>query len=166
MKALRQRCHGRLVPAGSQTILLLDEAAGPLYLRFAILTVNLEHQILPALLLDDWGHELKSLEIYSWLRENGLRFPRAELFGFDPAGQEVQYFLRDLDLMARYPCYSYPANDTPLAEGQLIAGVCLLDPVGADPVRIERPADIKLPLRQVQASWWRANPDRLAGFRL
>lgn len=166
MKVLKQRVNGRLQTAGAQSILLLDDEAETLYLRFAILTVNLEHQILPALLLDDWGHEMKSLELYEWTRENGLRFPRAELFGFDPHGQEVQYFLRDLDLLARYPCYAYFKSDTPLADGRPLEAVCLPDPVLGGPVKIRRPEHVESPLRHAQVSWWRIHPSLLTDFRL
>ena len=85
---------GRLLDEGSRPALLLDETAGPIVLRYALVRQGTEEHILPAFLLDDWGAEIKGLALYRWIEEQGDYFPRAELFGFDAGGGETQVFLR------------------------------------------------------------------------
>ena len=78
--------------------------AGLLFLRFAYVLMGTEAPLFPSFLIDDWGGEIKGVSLYSWVKENGILFPRAEIFGFDRQGNQVQYFLRELELFARLLC--------------------------------------------------------------
>ena len=155
MKAIYQTMHGRLHTTGRQTILILDETADPVYLRCALLERYGAAAILPAVLLDDWGKEIKNLALYHWIREYGFQFPRAELFGFEPNGRETQYFLRDLEIAGKYPCYAYPSLETPLGDGRLLTAVFTPDDSLTSLERGKKPVEIEPPLSQAKVSWWR-----------
>jgi hypothetical protein len=158
MKLLHQRVNGVLHRVGEQGVVVWDETAGPLYLRFLLPEVEREEGIFPAFLLDDWGQEIKSLELYEWVRENGAQFPRAEIFGIDRYGREVQAFLRELELFGKYPCYAYEDKAAPVTAGVLVAAVVAADPATGEPQRIKRPAEVTGPLRYARVSWWQGNP--------
>ena len=155
MKAIYQTMPGRLHHKGRQTILIFDETADPVYLRCAFLERYGQMAILPAILLDDWGKEIKNLTLYRWIRDYGFQFPRAELFGFEPNGRETQYFLRDLDLTGKYPCYAYPSLETAISDGRLLTTIFSPDDNLTSPERGRKPADLDLPLSQAKLSWWR-----------
>jgi hypothetical protein len=134
-----------------------------LYLRYAITRQGVETPIFPALVLDDWGSEIRGQELYLWLHEFGDQFPRAELFGFGLDGREVQCFLREVDLHIRLPCYAYREKDASLRDGFLVEALALPDDSLATTsssmaVRIRPPAALNRPLRSAQVSWWRVNP--------
>lgn len=164
MKAIRHHIHGSLFVEEGQTALLLknaspdDKGIDSLYLRYAFTVKGTEERILPAFVLDDWGTEIKGLDLYQWVDEYGNQFPRAELFGFNLFGQEMQCFLRELELYSRLFCYAYPHHNTPLSEGVLLDTVWLPDDTVQQPTKIKRPASIRPPLPSIQASWWRVNP--------
>lgn len=158
MKLLQQTIAGVLYPAGTQAVLLWDESAEPIYLRFVLPELEREEGIFPAFLLDDWGKEIKSLALYDWVRENGSQFPRAEVFGVDQNGVEAQAFLRELDLFVKYPVYAYSEKSAPVTAGQRLTAIVLANPQATTPERIKRPANLVGPLRYAQVSWWQANP--------
>lgn len=164
MRAIRQHIHGSLLSMDNGHALLLEDAKPAsetslsLYLRFALVTLGTELPVLPASVLDDWGGEIKGVELFRWVREFGDQFPRAELFGFDLSGRETQYFLRELDLVGRLPCYAYGAKDAPLSAGRLVEAILLPDPMASDPRKIGRPSELKRPLRSAKVSWWYVNP--------
>jgi hypothetical protein len=160
MKALGQVVHGRIHRQEQRAILLLEEAAPALLLRCAFVELYGEGQILPALLLDDWGKEIKTIALYDWVREYGLQFPRAEIFGFDPQGRSTQYFLRDLELFSKYPGYIYSGAATAVSEGVLLDAVALPGSVSV-PQRIKRPSTIGGLLRYARVSWWSIRPETL-----
>ena len=166
MRAIKQHVHGTLLVEGGNCALLLEdaeptsEAANSLYLRFALVTLGAERPILPASILDDWGGEIRGLELYEWLREFGDQFPRAELFGFDLKGRETQFFLRELELVGRLLCYAYPAQNAPLIDGAPVGTILIPDPSVSDPRRIKRPPKIRRPLRSAKVTWWLVNPSR------
>ena len=150
---------------GRTALLLKDgrpavETADVLYLRYAFVTQGVESHILPAFVLDDWGKEIKWLELYEWVREYGDQFPRAEVFGFDLSGKTTQVFLRELDLVSKLPCYAYPAKETPLAAGSLVEAILLPDPGVTTVEKAKRPpaTEVGQPLRSARVSWWRATP--------
>ncbi|MCB8983047.1 MAG: hypothetical protein H6659_04440 [Ardenticatenaceae bacterium] len=166
MKAVKQHVHGRLIQANGRAALLLidlnptEETAVSLYLRYALVVMGPEDHVLPALLLDDWGNEIRGLEIYQFIREHGDDFPRAEVFGFDLDGSETQLFLRSLELHMRWPCYVYTSADEPLAQGVRLHAV-LLPTAGIDaPLAVDRPDEeaIARPLRAAQVNWWQVPP--------
>ena len=158
MKALQQQIRGLLMAQEEMAAVLLDDHATGLYLRFPLVSLGAEDAIFPAFLLDDWGNEINTLELYQWVRDNGPQFPRAEVFGYELDGSETQAFLRALDLVTRYPCYAYPAADAPISAGTLVRLMFVLDSSVDQAVRIKRPAGIEPPLRDAQLHWWRVNP--------
>ena len=150
MRALRLKVNGTLwrykaEDGAPATALLLDETAPPLYLRFALVIMGSEDHVLPAFLLDDWGNEIKGATLYSWLRENGNAFPRAEVFGFAPDGREVQHFVREFELYVRWPCYAYANGDAPLSSGLLLTRILAAAGEAVSLEETPRPATAKLP---------------------
>ena len=159
VKFIKQHVVGTLLVAGERAALRLQGGDEPsVYLAFALTTQGIAAQIIPALLLDDWGKEIKGLALYAWVREHGLHFPRAELFGFSPAGQSIQYFLRDMELFA--PVVAYAAVDKALPIEQwsrLTDGlVPALDVIAPEPTDI--PDAVTGPLREARLGWWRVAP--------
>ena len=123
---IKEAVHGELVPFGDGLALRLDSHNGAkmVYLAYALVTQGPELRILPSMLLDDWGTEIGGLRLYQWIEDNGLRFPRAEVFGKDPGGNSVQYFLRDLEFFGKFPVYSFAADYAADATGvQLATGL-------------------------------------------
>jgi hypothetical protein len=131
-------------------------------MRFALLIQGPESHIFPALLLDDWGNERKSLSLYRWIRDNGNEFPRAEIFGFTHEGKETQHFLREFEIYFKYPCYVYRERRDPVAAGHQIAHIFLPDLDVHTPAEARPPSDVGSPLRRARVTWWRANPATLA----
>ncbi len=164
MKTITQRMRGRLIEENGRYALLLLDPQPPknspdlLYLRYAFVTQGGEELLFPAFILDDWGSEIKSLKLYDWFNGFAPQFPRAELFGLDAAGREMQRFVRQLELYSKLPCYAYPGPNTPLADGALVEAILLPDKSLQEPVRIKRPSDLKRPLRAARVSWWQVNP--------
>ena len=154
MKAIKQKIHGSILDneAGG---LLWDNTADPIYLRYAFVTLGPEDHILPAFLLDDWGNEKKGLSLYAWVEKNGLYFPRAEIFGFTPSGQKTQIFIRELDLILKYPCYAYPTAESPLADGRLIETIYLPDETTTEPTPTKRPSDAPRLLSKSAVRWFK-----------
>ncbi len=168
MRAVRQRVAGELLVQGRKRALFLEQLQPPaeaenlLYLRYALVTRGPGDHIFPAFILDDWGKERGSLQLYEWVRENGERFPRAEIFGFEADGRDTQAFLREMELYARYPCYAYAAADLPVTEGQLLSAVLLPEAGVSAPQRTEPPPNITLPLRAARVTWWRVPQEAAA----
>lgn len=168
MNAVKQRVQGQLLAANGRYALLLyndqpEPEAHPLvYLRFAFITLGVEDLIFPAFLLDDWGNEIKSVELYNWVDEFAPQFPRAELFGFAASGQETQLFLRELEQYGKWPCYAYPSADVPISDGVLIEAILLPDETVPKPVKMKRPSWVKRPLRRARVQWWQVPPNTQA----
>lgn len=156
---ITQPIPGTLIVDGEKVALRLGEpeAADHVYLAYALVTQGPEYHILPSILLDDWGNEIGSLRLYAWIRENGLRFPRAEVFGESPAGAPAQYFLRDLELFGRFPVYAFRDADAPATAGTLVRDVLLPEAAATEPRPTEPPQEITSPLREGQLRWWRVN---------
>ena len=160
MKAVNLRVQGAILTANGRYAVLLQNAnpeqgAVPLvYLRFAFITMGVEEHIFPSFLLDDWGSEIKSLELYAWIDEFAPQFPRAELFGFDESGQEAQLFLRALEQYSKWPCYAYLTADTAVQDGQLLDAILLPDDSVTTPTKMKQPSWAKLPLRRARVKWW------------
>lgn len=160
MKTVKQRVAGQIFTANGRFALLLHsstpepDASQLIYLRFAFVRIGTEEPVFPALLLDDWGAEIKSLDLYNWVDEFGPQFPRAELFGYDAYGQETQLFLRELEQYSKWPCFAYPTADTPLNDGLLIEAILLPDEAATEPVKIKRPSWVERPLRRAAVQWW------------
>ena len=167
-KAVGQHVWGTLLwekagENGRLALKLIDpkpesEGDASLILRFAFVTLGKEAHLFPGFLIDDWGGEVRGLSIYSWVRENGNQFPRAEIFGFERHGASVQYFVRELELYAKLPCYAYPNRDAPLAEGKRISAILLPDTSVREPEKIKRPSHLKRPFASARVTWWQVPP--------
>lgn len=165
MKVVRQKVRGQIAEQDGFRALVLEsdtESEGPsLWLLYALVTMGKEEHIFPGLVLDDWGNEYKSLALYGWIRENGDRFPRAEVFGKDSNGEEAQLFVRVLELYATYPVYvDYEGSE----ELERVHAFILPDRTYTQPERITVPDHVDLPMREARVSWWRANPDQLGSL--
>ena len=155
---VKECIHGRLVADGDSFNLRLEasDSENQIFLAYALVTQGPEHQILPSVLLDDWVNEIKGLGIYQWINENGLRFPRAEVFGFSPTGAPAQYFLRDLELFTKYPVYAFSAQDAPDFSGVSVR-VVLIPTESIDAGQtVEPPEGISVLLCRGQVDWQRA----------
>lgn len=167
VKPLTQHIHGKLFreEGNGRTALLLlnpnpDEVtAVSLYLRYAFVLLGPEEYIFPAFILDDWGHEMRSLDIYEWVRENADHFPRAEIFGYEADGRETQCFVRGLELVVKLPCYVYQNEGDKVTEGLRVDEIWLPDVSVAEPMPTKPPPELKRPLRAARVSWQRVPPD-------
>ncbi len=164
MKPLTQHIHGKLFREeganGRTTLLLLnpnpdEETADSLYLRYAFVLLGPEEYIFPAFILDDWGHEMRSLDIYEWVRENADHFPRAEIFGYEADGRETQCFVRGLELAVKLPCYVYLNAVDKVTEGVRVNDILLPDSSVTEPVPTKPPPELKRPLRSARVRWQR-----------
>ena len=159
MKFIKQRLSGSLLVDGERVALRLHEEDGAVvYLAFALVTQGIAAQIIPAALLDDWGTEIKGLGLYEWVRENALHFPRAEVFGFSPSGESIQYFLRDMEPFALYPVYAATDKALPIADWRPVHAVLVPDGALAMPVAAAALTTLHGPLRQARVGWWRVPP--------
>ena len=156
----KKSLQGSLLIDGGKAALRLDagESASPIYLSYALVTQGPGHHVLPSVLLDDWGKEIGRLQIYPWLRENGLRFPRAEVFGRSPNGESLQYFVRDLELFGAYPVYAFATEDAPDASGVLLQAILIDDETAVVPRPAAPPDGVSGLLREAQVTWWVVNP--------
>lgn len=161
--SIMELVNGTVIQEGGRNALRLPgiETGSAVYLSYALVTQGPGWQILPSLLLDDWGNQIDGLALYDWIRENGLRFPRAEVFGHSPQGESVQYFLRDLELFEKYPVYAFAADDASPSSGVPLHAVLIPDNGVANGVAAQPPAEASALLREAQVSWWRVNPDQV-----
>ena len=164
-KTVGQRVSGQLLweneagQDGRLALLLTNENPSPdeahlLFLRFAFVIMGTEAHLFPSSLVDDWGGEVRGLSLYTWVKENGNHFPRAEIFGFDQQGNSVQYFVRELELYAKLPAYVYLDKQTHLAEGKLLSAILWPDETSESPQKIKRPSHLKRPLAAARVTWW------------
>ena len=162
MKIIKDPTPGTLLVDDGLAALRLGppDTENVVYLTYAFITQGPEHQILPSVLLDDWGKEIGKLALYSWIEENGQRFPRAELFGVAPNGAAAQYFLRDLELLANYPLYAFAGENAAPDSAVPVRAVLIPDDTVSAPQRAAPPDDVKFPLNRARVEWWRANPRR------
>lgn len=155
MRPLTQRIDGALYEREDGTTeLLLAEGAGRIYVRYGLVKLGTDQVVFPALALDDWGNERKTLDLYRWIYEEGQRFPRAEVFGFTVDGRETQIFLRDLEIFMKYPCYAYESRKAPVKEGRRVEAVLVPGEGGAErPGEAGVPAGVAWPLRHAAVRW-------------
>lgn len=160
MKGARQKVQGEVWSDNGRFALRLQNDKpetddGVVVLRHALVTLGPEQHIFPTFLLDDWGNEVRGSKLYDWVRENGNAFPRAEIFGHTAAGQEVQLFVRELEIYVKLPCYAFADAATPLSDGVMLQAILLPDAAMAMPVRQKRPfVDLKRPLASARVQWW------------
>lgn len=161
--SIMERVNGTVIQEGGKNALRLSgsDTGSDVYLSYALVTQGPGWQILPSLLLDDWGNQIDGLALYDWIRENGLRFPRAEVFGHSPQGESVQYFLRDLELFEKYPVYAFASDDDAPSSGIPLHAILIPDADVTVGVAAQPPAEASALLREAQVSWWRVNPDQV-----
>ena len=165
MRPIQQRVNGHLFQKKEQTLLLLAEGGPSVYLRFAFVRRGVETNLFPSFLLDDWGSELRGLELYRWIDEFGEQFPRAEVFGFTQEGKELQSFLRDIEIYVRLPVFAFADKDSSLTAGVQITSLVRRGE-GAAVEKVKRPAGLKSPLKRAALSWWTGDREAIlaAGF--
>jgi hypothetical protein len=164
MKPLTETQHGWLYQSGERLALLCgDKTAPAVYLRYAFLLQHSEIPIFPAVLVDDWGQERRDLSLYRWVHDEGQRFPRSEIFGFERDGRETQVFLRALEIFMKLPGFAYPRRAAPVGEGQRLQYVFLPDSLHeGPPARAAIPGSINWPLRHAAVRWRTVNPATLS----
>jgi hypothetical protein len=164
MTALAQSIQGELHFSDEYGVLVVDQTRAEVCLRYALVELSSGSLFFPELLLDDWGHEISTLELYRWIRENGPLFPRAELFGYDFEGNDRQYFLREIDQLSRYPCYGYATLGAPLREGLKVSSfVIAVD----EPIQVQRVSDsgeITWPMSNAAVRWWQVDLTNSVAF--
>ena len=185
MRPLALRISGLLKPTilaeQSRTTVILDQIKPPrdtelpppfetLYLYFAFVIRGTERPFLPTFAMDDWGNEVRKLSLYGWIYNDGDRFPRTELFGYeqDWSGNwgETQRFLREFELSARYPTYVTTSRDLPLEESLPVDLFGLIDEGCEREVRMKRPAEWPMPLKRTVAKGWQLKPAALTADTL
>lgn len=165
MKPLSQRFSGTLYRKGEVVALCLDEAGKAIFLRYGMVLQGVETHVFPSVLLDDWGREKTKLALYKWVYEEGQRYPRAEVFGFTALGEETQFFLRDVEIHWRWPCYAVSSRRDSIPAGTLIHTIITPNPTHTgEPQESKRPAGLPWPLRRADVQWWEANPATLTDF--
>jgi hypothetical protein len=155
--ALFESVNGELVSHDGIAALLLEPSFEQVYLRYMLRVTGSEELFMPELLLDDWGHEIKTLDLYRWIQKNGNHFPRAELFGYSLDGEKRQYFIRELDLVELYPCYGFKDPGSSLTDGLLIEHIVMCDKDPVAPHRSDAPSDFVEPIINASVTWWRVN---------
>ncbi|GMQ77630.1 MAG: hypothetical protein BMS9Abin02_0118 [Anaerolineae bacterium] len=151
-----QIVSGRTVIDDDRALILLDDS-GEVYLRFALVELNSGAHVFPESILDDWGKEIRNFQIYRWLGENGIYFPRAELFGYGPDDKPVQKFIRELDLTRRFPCYVYLNRSDPLSKGIIISDGVMETSGFPGPILIPNPENLSGLLKDAAIRWWSAD---------
>ena len=146
--------EGNLFSQDEHTALLLRPGDKRHVIRLGFILRGSEQVLFPESLLDDWGHEIDSLELYAWLNENGPHFPRAEIFGFDSTGRPAQCFVREVDLMIGYACYVFGSTDEAIDTGVCLDAILLPRPDMDRPQRLAAPTEIQAPLSQAKVEWW------------
>ncbi len=140
---------------GDRAAFLLATGGRQRTLRLGFVLQGTGDILFPETLLDDWGHEIGGVELYSWVRANAWQFPRAELFGLDPNGRPQQYFLRELDLTAGYVCWvSENSSASGLRDGVRLTEILVPDAAAGHRKRNKAPARIPFPLREADVDWW------------
>lgn len=166
MKPITEKRHGWLYRRGEQLAFLPGDEDAPgaraVYLRYAYRLQGSEIPIFPGMLVDDWGKERRDLGLYQWVFEEGQRFPRTEIFGYERDGSETQVFLRALEIFLTLPCFAYEKRSLPVEAGGQLHAIFVADREHAGkPVRVALPEQTGWPLRHAAVRWLRANPDTL-----
>lgn len=164
MKPLTLQINARRFKRDEHHAILLDDDAPSQPLRLALIIRGSEQHVFPALALDDWGREKKGTGLFRWLYEEGPRFPRAEVFGFDAEGAQTQIFLRDLELSFRYPCFVYEDPTAPVEDGRRLHTIFIASPLQQpEPVKIKPPKDLPWSIRHAAVRWRQTEVSSLAG---
>ncbi len=125
--------QGRVWQCDSETVLVLDNtmpkgrvlASPPVTLRYAIPMLGPAHlAVIPAVFVSERGLLLYGEQAWRFVVENYQLYPRAEVFGLNTEGENVQIFLRELDFGAEYRVYAYadPQEQLPLEQVHRLIG--------------------------------------------
>jgi len=164
MNGIRLKTLGKLESKGERAALLISQNGKTYILRLAYVLRGTDARFFPESVLDDWGHEISGSELYQWVRENEVYFPRAELFGHDIKGKPRQCFLRELDLAAGLPLYVFEEASAPLNSGLQVHAILLVDKESSQRQLSVAPARISYPLRGATVEWWLVNtPEMQSG---
>lgn len=157
---IKEAIKGSVIVNGDQAAIRLTspESEDVIYLAYALVTQGPEYQILPSVLVDDWGNEIDGMRLYDWVKENGLHFPRAEVFGVTPNGAKAQYFLRDLELFTKFPVYAFAGADADDSSGIAVQAILVPDASVATHEVCDPLNEISPMLARGQLAWWRVNP--------
>lgn len=148
------KLRARLISVHERNAIVLQEGPNPIWVSLAFVERESAELILPASILDDWGREITSLDLYHWVSKNGEQFPRAEIFGVRPNGIPVQRFLREIDLTATLPCYACDNFKEALASMVQVDSVFIINAEIEEAERISPPEHISFPFRSIKAHWW------------
>ena len=161
---IAQEMRGRLLsePESGQACIIFpagpDSSEETVFLRYALVLLGSERPLLPSFLLDDWGREIKGVSLFEWIFNEGERFPRAEVVGYvhhpRRGWKESQFFVRDLELVARWPVFATTRFDAPPEAGIRVHYLAREDPHINHPSPIDRPENLTMPLKRALVSWW------------
>ena len=171
MRLIQQKVRGELVVEDGfwlwtkESVGEVDVSADAYsFIRYSLTVRGTELAVYPALLLDDWGNEVRKLELYKWVEENGDAYPRAEIFGVDHAGKKTQLFLRELELGYRYGGVLAPTRDAAITDCVPLNHIFLSDPAVSQPERCKPPEKVTTPLRRAKIKWWKVPPTYSSDF--
>jgi hypothetical protein len=164
MSVLAQSIQGELHISDDHGVFHLDQSSPEVCLRYALVELSTGALFFPELLLYDWGHEIITLDLYRLIKENGPHFTRAEVFGFDLEGSDRQYFLRELDLLSRYPCYGYVNVDAHLSEGIEVNDFVIAVNESIQVQRFPDSGEIIWPMSNAAVRWWQVDSKDSGAF--
>lgn len=158
MSVISQKINGLLLYKDDVAAVFLDDSASAVTLALGLYEKDSDAVILPESILDDWGHEISPSSLYEWLQENGDQFPRAEVFGQDLEGKTIQRFLREIELVGKFPCFAYKPDKKCTKQWIRMRAIIILNTKIVDVQNIQRPQDIDSLLAIAKVSWW-ASPE-------
>jgi len=136
----------------------LPAGSDRLWLRFGFAFRGTENPLLPSFVKNDTGEEEHRLRFLEWVYNDGDRYPRSEIFGYelDHKGNwvDMQCFIRELELSHRF--YTWVVDDLKggPGDGLRVDRLGIVQDGITEPMRVKRPADWLLPLKRSQATCW------------
>lgn len=156
---VRQQLEGELLSLDEERgALIVGPVEKLVFLSFTFRVLTAEEYILPESILDDWGHEITGLGLYEWVRQNGERFPRAEVFGYNLAGQARQFFVRELEFLGRYSCLGWSDENSPIRDALTIEAILVADQTADNLKQVPKPLLKSIPIKYADVGWWTFNP--------
>ncbi|MFK7802950.1 MAG: hypothetical protein AB8G95_15065 [Anaerolineae bacterium] len=136
-----------------------------LWLRFGFAFRGTEKPVIPSFVIDDNGKEEHRMRFVEWVYNEGDRYPRSEVFGYEQTQDgtdwvEMQCFIRELELSLRF--YTWVVDTLKAGPGDGLRvdrfGVAIEGIM--EPQKMKRPQDWLLPLKRSQATCWAIPADR------
>ncbi|RIK22084.1 MAG: hypothetical protein DCC51_05485 [Anaerolineae bacterium] len=106
---IKEEIKGSIIVNGDIAAIRLapPESKDVVYVAYALFTQGPEYQILPSVLVDDWGNEIAGMQLYDWIKD-------------DASGIAVQAILVPDETVSTYEACSPLEGLSPmLARGQL-----------------------------------------------